>query len=270
MKKILNIGIILFFPFFCLAQTLKGSIVNDKNEPLMYASLQWQSDKTRGAQTDEKGAFEIQQPEFGDSLIVTYIGYKATKYWIAADEHEVLLELKNAATLTEVQIKAARRDNFVSTMTTLNVEKIGEGELRKAACCNLAESFETNGTVDIGYSDAVTGAKEIEMLGLRGNYTQTMVEAMPILAGLQTPYALEYYAGTWLNDIAISKGASTVVNGSEGIAGQINASNSPKKWSVFFLMPSGVRRAEWKQICIFRIILIKNCILLSYRTPIKC
>jgi outer membrane receptor for ferrienterochelin and colicins len=240
MKQFIKIILLLLLPFFGLAQTLKGSIVNDKNEPLMYASLQWQSDKTRGAQTDEKGAFEIQQPAFGDSLIVTYIGYKATKYWIAADEHEVLLELKNAATLTEVQIKAARRDNFVSTMTTLNVEKIGAGELRKAACCNLAESFETNGTVDIGYSDAVTGAKEIEMLGLRGNYTQTMVEAMPILAGLQTPYALEYYAGTWLNDIAISKGASTVVNGSEGIAGQINAClKQPEKMERFLFNAFG-------------------------------
>ena len=223
MKPIINIIIFLFFVTNGFAQTLKGSIVNEKNEPLGFANLQWQSDKTRGAQTDELGVFDIQQPAFGDSLIITYIGYKATKYWISADEHEVLLELKSAATLTEVQIRAALRDNFVSTISTLNIEKIGSGELRKAACCNLAESFETNGTVDMGYSDAITGAKEIEMLGLRGNYTQTMIEAMPILSGLQTPYALEYYAGTWLNDIAISKGASTVVNGSEGFAGQINA-----------------------------------------------
>lgn len=223
MKNLFFIISLTFTTTLCFAQTLKGSVVNDKNEPLSFATLQWQSDKTRGAQTDEKGEFLIQQPAFGDSLIVTYIGYKATRYWIAADEHEVLLELKNALVLTAVQIRAARRDNYVSTISTLNIEKIGTGELRKAACCNLAESFETNGTVDIGYADAVTGAKEIEMLGLRGNYTQTMIEAMPILSGLQTPYALEYYAGTWLNDIAISKGASTVVNGSEGFAGQINA-----------------------------------------------
>ena len=126
-------------------------------------------------------------------------------------------------TLRRVEIRATRRDNFTSTLNPLNVETIGAGELKKAACCNLSESFETNGTVDVAYSDAVTGAKELQMLGLRGAQTQVLVEGRTDLAGLAQPYGLEYLPGTWLSDIALSKGASTVALGVNGIAGQINA-----------------------------------------------
>lgn len=126
------------------------------------------------------------------------------------------------ADLRAVQVKATRRDNFTSTLNPINIEKIGSGELRKAACCNLSESFETSGSVNISYTDAVTGAKEIEMLGLRGVYTQVLSEAIPNLQGLQSPYGLEYYPGSWLNEISLSKGASTVSSGAESIAGQLN------------------------------------------------
>ncbi|NJN78241.1 MAG: TonB-dependent receptor plug domain-containing protein, partial [Saprospiraceae bacterium] len=107
-------------------------------------------------------------------------------------------------------------------MKTYNIETINSGELRKAACCNLSESFETNGAVNVSYSDAVTGAKEIEMLGLRGIYTQMQVENRPSMRGLAYPFGMEYIPGTWISNISIAKGASTVVTGYEGIAGSIN------------------------------------------------
>ena len=108
-------------------------------------------------------------------------------------------------------------------LTPRNVERITSNELRKAPCCNLSESFETNGTVDIQYADAITGAKEIQMLGLRGIYTQLMVENRPDLYGLAMPYALEYLPGTWLRAIDINKGVGSVKNGFQAITGQINA-----------------------------------------------
>ena len=97
-------------------------------------------------------------------------------------------------------------DNVVSTLDARNVERISSKELKKAPCCNLSESFETNGTVDVTYSDAITGAKEIQMLGLRGIYSQLMVENRPDFYGLATPFALEYLPGTWLEGISLSKG----------------------------------------------------------------
>lgn len=124
--------------------------------------------------------------------------------------------------ISTVQISGKRGDNTVSSLDPRNVERIGSNELKKAPCCNLSESFETNGTVDIKYADAVTGAKEIQLLGLRGIYTQLMVENRPDFYGLATPFALEYLPGTWLSGIEISKGTGSVKNGMQAITGQIN------------------------------------------------
>ncbi len=201
--------------------SLIGRITNEKNEALPFATIQWKTSK-EAVVADEKGHFKLAQTAKADSLLVSYTGYLTTAVFVLPTEHRIWVEMKDAKALTTVEIKAARRDNFTSTLNPLNVEKIGEGELRKAACCNLSESFETSGAVDVSYTDAVTGAKEIEMLGLRGTYTQLMSEAIPNLYGIQSAYGLEYYPGTWLSEISLAKGASTVSNGAEGIAGQIS------------------------------------------------
>src|SRR5690606_3659073 len=95
-------------------------------------------------------------------------------------------------------------------------------ELFKAACCNLSESFETNPSVDVSYNDAVTGSKQIQLLGLSGNYTQLTVENLPGPRGLATPMGLNTIAGTWVESIQLTKGIGSVANGFESIAGQIN------------------------------------------------
>ena len=95
-------------------------------------------------------------------------------------------------------------------------------ELLKAACCNLSESFETNPSVDVSYNDAVTGSKQIQLLGLSGNYTQLTVENLPGPRGIATPLGLNSIAGPWIESIQLTKGVGSVANGYESIAGQIN------------------------------------------------
>ncbi|MEO6133542.1 MAG: TonB-dependent receptor [Ginsengibacter sp.] len=95
-------------------------------------------------------------------------------------------------------------------------------DLLKAACCNLSESFETNPSVDVSYSDAVTGSKQIQLLGLSGNYSQLTIENLPGPRGLATALGLNSIAGPWIESIQLSKGTGSVVNGYESIAGQIN------------------------------------------------
>ena len=104
----------------------------------------------------------------------------------------------------------------------LQVQKISSKELQKAACCNLSESFETNATVDVSFTDAVSGAKQIKMLGLDGIYTQITQENIPLIRGLSSAYGLTYVPGTWIESIQIIKGAGSVINGFESFAGQIN------------------------------------------------
>src|SRR5690606_22256527 len=112
--------------------------------------------------------------------------------------------------------------NYIDKLTPNRLEVLTARELFKAACCDLSESFETNVSVDVVASDAVTGSKQIQMLGLSGIYTQLTVENLPGPRGFATPLGLNSIAGTWIESIEISKGIGSVVNGYENMAGQIN------------------------------------------------
>ncbi|MDR0828693.1 MAG: TonB-dependent receptor [Prevotellaceae bacterium] len=124
-------------------------------------------------------------------------------------------------TLNEVTVSTQIKTMNMRS-TVLNVQQLGKGELLRAACCNLSESFETNASVDVSYSDAATGAKQIKLLGLSGTYVQMLTENIPNLKGLAAPYGLGYIPGPWMESIQISKGTGSVINGYESVTGQIN------------------------------------------------
>lgn len=126
-------------------------------------------------------------------------------------KEETLVETKG---LTTVQGRDA-----------LNTNVMKEGELFKAACCNLSESFETNPSIDVNYTDALTGARQIQLLGLSGLYAQLMTENRPDARGLFANYGLSYTPGTWVESIQVTKGTGSVVNGYESISGLINIEN---------------------------------------------
>ncbi len=112
--------------------------------------------------------------------------------------------------------------NFLSKGKDIRTEVISAAGLCKMACCNLAESFENSASVTVGYSDAVTGARQIRLLGLSGVYTQMLDETRPVMRGLSAPFGLSYVPGQWLESIQIAKGSSSVINGVECMTGQIN------------------------------------------------
>ena len=112
--------------------------------------------------------------------------------------------------------------NYLSKGKEIRTEVISAAGLCKMACCNLAESFENSASVTVGYSDAVTGARQIRLLGLSGIYTQMLDENRPVMRGLSAPFGLSYVPGQWLESIQIAKGASSVINGVESMTGQIN------------------------------------------------
>lgn len=103
-----------------------------------------------------------------------------------------------------------------------NGMQIGQDELFRAACCNLGESFVANPSVDVGFTDAAVGARQIKLLGLSGQYVQLLVEGLPLGAGAMMPYRLDYVPGAWMRSIQLSKGAASVKNGFAGITGQID------------------------------------------------
>ncbi len=130
--------------------------------------------------------------------------------------------IKSSVDLKEVVIGRQRMSTISSRITTLQTQKITRDELTRAACCNLAESFETNPSVDVSYTDAATGARQIRLLGLAGTYVQMLTENFPNFRGVAAPYGLDYVPGPWLESIYVSKGTSSVKNGYEALAGQIN------------------------------------------------
>ena len=113
--------------------------------------------------------------------------------------------MQNSVDLEDVDIKAKSNTTQISLINSINTQTITTGEIQKAACCNLSECFETNNSIDVSYSDAVSGIKIIRMLGLDGNYVQITSELLPLVRGLQRSYGLTYVPGTWIENIQIIK-----------------------------------------------------------------
>lgn len=122
--------------------------------------------------------------------------------------------------LSGVTVKA--RQTVRRPMGPTNTAEILRGELFKAACCNLGESFVTNPSVDVNYSDAATGARQMRLLGLGGTYVQLLSEGLPAFRGAAQPYALSYVPGSWMKSLQVSRGNASVKNGYEAMTGQVN------------------------------------------------
>lgn len=204
--------------------TVKGVVLEaDKKgefSPLAGASVVWLGTST-GTFTDSTGVFSIRHDGTASRLIVSYAGYRSDTLTVT-DMNELKIILATNAQLGEVIVTAKQRSTYLSALNPVRTQVMTEKELFKAACCNLSESFETNPSVDVSYNDAVTGSKQIQLLGLSGNYTQLTVENLPGPRGISTPLGLNSIAGPWVESIQLTKGIGSVANGYESIAGQIN------------------------------------------------
>jgi outer membrane receptor for ferrienterochelin and colicin len=216
--------VILFIPFLSFSQIIEGTVFgNDESgkQPLPGVNIFWEG-TSNGTATSPDGSFKIKQNNGQHMLVFSFVGYESKVVHVHnTDPIEVVL--KPNLELAEVLVVKKSRGTYLSTINPIQTENIGGAELHKAACCNLAESFETNPSVDVSYSDAITGAKQIKLLGLDGTYSLLQVENMPNLRGLATTFGLTYIPGPWLESIQVSKGAASVLNGYDAIAGQINA-----------------------------------------------
>lgn len=209
-----------------VAQNVSGGIFEKNNEeliPLTGANI-IQLNTQNGTVSDKSGHFILKLlPNKSQFIIVSFVSYQNDTILITEHNKDHLhITLKESNSLKEVNIIARQRGNYISRTDTRGIININEGELQKAACCNLSESFENSATVDVSYSDAITGAKQIQLLGLAGIYTQFLTENIPNFRGLATSYGLGYVPGSWMESIQVSKGTSSVINGYESMAGQIN------------------------------------------------
>ncbi len=229
---------------------IEGKIIDsgDREEAgLPGANLVWAGTST-GTSTNAAGFFNLRRTRETDKLVVSFVGYKTDTITVGPDDEYIIHRLTQGSQIGEVLVVSRASGTHINRAEPILTVNITAAELCKAACCNLSESFETNASVDVNYSDASTGAKQIQLLGLAGNYTQILAENIPSVYGLNSAYGLNYIPGPWMESIQISKGTSSVRNGYESMAGQINVEYKKPRTSEKFFMNGFISDAGRKEV----------------------
>ncbi|OFX59825.1 MAG: hypothetical protein A2066_09835 [Bacteroidetes bacterium GWB2_41_8] len=223
MKRVI-ILLLIFSSVYGYSAPVKGKVLGVENSVksiLPGANIYW-AGTNLGTIANKDGEYKIESIQNNNMLVFSFVGFKTdTIKWSGEEVIDAVLD-KNTE-IEEVTVVQKNKGAYISQINPIYTTHINGAELHKAACCNLSESFVTNPSVDVSYSDAITGAKQIKLLGLDGTYSQLQTENFPNLRGLATNYGLTYIPGPWLESIQVSKGAASVVNGYESITGQINA-----------------------------------------------
>ena len=222
---------LIILSFCCITNIVNAQIKGliqgadgSQKKPIYGAKIKLLQAKT-GTVSREDGTFELVLPkELPDTLVISAFGYNPDTLIVSKKDRFTALNilLYSDKLLPEILIEFRKNGHSISRLKTLHVEELTAIELRKAACCNLSESFETNASVDVNITDAVSGAKKIQMMGLDGVYTQIQMENIPYLRGLESAFGLSSLSGTWIESIQITKGTGNVVNGYESMAGLVN------------------------------------------------
>lgn len=205
--------------------------------PAVGASVYWEGTNL-GEFTNENGEFDIPRAGTTSLLVFSYVGESSDSVDMRGQK-EIIITLGGGYELQAIEISYKKKPTSYSFLTPGKVQLLGEGELAKAACCNLSESFETTPSIDVSFTDAVTGTRQIEMLGLSGANMLITRENIPDIRGLSAIYGLTFLPGTWVEGIQLSPGIGSVANGFESISGQINVElkkpeNSEKLYFNFY------------------------------------
>jgi outer membrane receptor for ferrienterochelin and colicin len=236
---------------FLAAQNIIRGMVHQQveegaNPVLPGASIYWHNTDL-GTVTDKNGMFSLERHPDTDTLVVSFVGFQTQMFIVQTDEMIHVTMEPDGATIGTVDVVEEKEATEIKLLLPTNTQIMNQKELRKAACCSLSESFETNPAVDASFTDAVTGTRQIKMLGLDGKYTMITQDNLPSIRGFSVVYGLELIPGPWIESIHVSKGAGSVVNGFESMTGQINVGmwrpeNAPKFHLNLFA--SGASRLE--------------------------
>ncbi len=227
------------------AQDLTGKVSAKENkksaaQALPGATVRWLNTGI-GTITRKDGTFTLKRSPESNQLLVSFVGYKSDTIVVGVKTGSVDVVLLAEKQVQEITVEAPTQTISDAPVKT---ETIGKHQLERSACCSLAESFEKSPSVEVSFSDAATGAKTIQLLGLRGVYTSTMTDVIPMLRGLATPFGLDYVPGSFIENISISKGAGSVLNGYEGITGQINIEYKKPTMDVPFFVNAYANSSE--------------------------
>ncbi len=214
------ISLVLLLPLGSISQTVSGRVVNSNNQPLPDASIIWLNNKS-GVTVKEDGSFSINRSATNNKLVASHSGY-AKDTADVSNKDTIVFVLKEINKLQEVIVTAEINGTIQSNLSIIKTEVLTSVELKKAACCDLAGCFETQSSVQPQTTNIITNAKELRILGLSGVYNQVLIDGFPMIQGLTFTYGISGIPGTLVDNIYISKGANSVLQGHESISGQIN------------------------------------------------
>jgi outer membrane receptor protein involved in Fe transport len=216
------LGILFLLPVF--GQKVKGVVVDRQNgQPIPGVNVVWEG-TTNGTASGIDGSFSLSlHQNLPHTLVFSFVGYATVQLAVEEISGKPLeISMAPSVDIDAVEIRSSRSTFSMSAAGTLNAEQINRGVLRKAACCNLSESFGATASVDVVMNDAVTGSRKIQMLGLEGVYVQNLFEGIPFARGLSNVMGFDGIPGPWINNIQLTKGIGSGVNGYESMTGQIN------------------------------------------------
>lgn len=221
MNKIIFI-VGLLFPFGLFSQIILGKVTNNKKQPLQGVNVYWLG-SVDSVKTDESGSFQIMKNDSikNNLLIVSVSGFISDTLKLK-NQTFIEFRLKEIKSMEEVVVSSQRDGIIISNQNPIKTEVITQTELKKAACCDLAGCFETQTTVQPQTTNVITNSKELRILGLSGVYNQVLIDGFPIIQGLSYTYGISSIPGTLVDNIYVSKGANSVLQGFESISGQIN------------------------------------------------
>lgn len=229
--------LLVLLPIFSFAQSSVRGIITDKeNNPIANVKITI-SELNSTFFSDESGSFDLIQGNGSVSLILEKEGFQKLEIQQSTAQ-DFTIQLEKIIVESNIEtVKVVKNQKTLGRKqkAVTNTQNLSQGELQKAACCNLSESFETNPSIDVNFSDAVTGNKQIKMLGLTSPYILMSEENIPAIRGALQATGLNFIPGTWAESIQITKGAGSVTNGYESISGQINYELlKPQKEDPFF------------------------------------
>ena len=217
----------------------EGSVVyidiDGLQKPLTGVSVFWENTSI-GTLTDSIGNFKIKKLNNSKKLLFKFLGFDDKIIKVDKETYSEILLTESQNVLDEVIVNKKKKTIQKSYFKTQNITNVSSEELLKAACCNISESFDTNPSIDVNYSNAITGTKQVKMLGLESPYLLITEENIPMIRGASQVYGLSFIPGTWVESMQITKGTGSVTNGFESISGQINVElNKPFSDSPFFI-----------------------------------
>ena len=214
--------VFLLFPFLVLSQNNINGKVFGENIPLAGANIQWINSNI-GVTTDLNGEFTIKKENISEKkLVISFIGFINDTIEISKSVNNIEINLKSENNLNTINLTEEVEGIYIDKKKAIKTEVITQEELTKAACCDLAGCFETQLSVEPKTTNIITNTKEISVLGLSGVYNQLLIDGFPIMVGLNYTYGVSAIPGTLIDNIYISQGLASVIQGFESISGQIN------------------------------------------------